>query len=134
MIENKFSEAYAKDILLKAARLLESKGWTQGDSARDAQGHSVGTNSPDATCFCATGAIHHALADLKRMSPSPVPYDALNEGYIAAIRTATWAIKGDDRNPKVYEVRTVPAWNDEDERTKEEVIDMLVAAAWNVET
>lgn len=36
--------------------LREPKNWTQGEAARDADGHRVTANSPSAVCFCIIGA------------------------------------------------------------------------------
>lgn len=47
---------------LKAARDLISvpQRWTQGASARNRDGHTCSPLSPEATCFCATGAVRRA--------------------------------------------------------------------------
>jgi TolB-like protein len=44
--------------VLKAARELIAKYWTQGDFARNAEGLRVDTRSKDATSWCVMGAIH----------------------------------------------------------------------------
>lgn len=48
------------DILKGAKALLVTKGWTQGDMARDAEGDPVHIWSEAASCFCAYGALRAA--------------------------------------------------------------------------
>jgi hypothetical protein len=43
--------------VLQDARQRVEKGWVKGTSAVDAIGESVSVYSPDAVCFCASGAI-----------------------------------------------------------------------------
>jgi hypothetical protein len=46
------------DILRQARELLsDEERWTRGSYARDAEGKVCGWNEPEATCFCAEGAI-----------------------------------------------------------------------------
>lgn len=51
--------------LLVAARLLIEKPehWTQGLFARDSEGYSAPSRSPEAVCFCAMGAVMRASGD-----------------------------------------------------------------------
>lgn len=51
------------DILKGAKALIETKGWTQHTSARNASGGVVPPTSKTATCFCGLGAINAAGAD-----------------------------------------------------------------------
>jgi hypothetical protein len=47
------------EILSAAADLIEPEGaWTKGVDARDDCGEETGIYSPDAKCFCASGAIY----------------------------------------------------------------------------
>jgi hypothetical protein len=48
---------------LRAARQLITppERWTTRTLARDAEGNSVRDTDPDATCWCAVGAIRHVL-------------------------------------------------------------------------
>ena len=48
-----------KETLLKAADILETKGWTQEYFARNKKGEMTNVIG-DATCFCAMGAISAA--------------------------------------------------------------------------
>ena len=56
----------AKNALGAAADLIECKGWTQGQMARDSLGGSVHVESDTATCFCAAGAILKVCDDKRR--------------------------------------------------------------------
>jgi hypothetical protein len=48
----------AKDVLVKARALLAQPGaWTKGWFARTADGSDVEWDHPEATCWCASGAI-----------------------------------------------------------------------------
>jgi len=47
----------ALELLREAKRLIEEKGWTQGDFARNSRGNGVSVVSRTATCFCAFGAL-----------------------------------------------------------------------------
>lgn len=55
---------YAKAIL------SQKRKWTKNATARDMHDHVVTTVSPSAVCFCATGAMTHALYKLD--GPYPV--------------------------------------------------------------
>lgn len=48
------------DVLRDAKALLETKGWTQGTNARDAEGRWTGAHHANAACFCGYGAIFAA--------------------------------------------------------------------------
>jgi hypothetical protein len=81
---------------MKAWELLEEKDWCQGDYARNAFGHGVEVNDPRACSFCAVGLL---------------------------VATGTC----DLNYPKLKEhlgMRVVD-WNDDPERTKEEVLAVL---------
>lgn len=52
-----------KETLTRAVELMQC-GWTQGAFARDDQLKSINFDSPDAICFCASGAIARALIEL----------------------------------------------------------------------
>jgi hypothetical protein len=109
------------DILDRAADLIEPEGWwCQEAFARDSFGESVHPSSPDAVCFCATGAVtraagnrhverHKALQVLANdFSPPP---EFL--GHIGGNRY----------------VSAMAAWNDAPERTQSEVVSKLREAA-----
>jgi hypothetical protein len=48
------------ELLERAMRLIEKpEAWTRREYARNATGAVVGPGSPDATCWCALGAVAH---------------------------------------------------------------------------
>src|SRR5262249_53890177 len=52
-----------KADLEKVYALLEDEDcWTQRELAYDAQGNTIGPNSPEATCWCLAGAFYKALS------------------------------------------------------------------------
>jgi hypothetical protein len=73
------------------------KGWTQGEFARDSKGDSVPSNSTAAVSWCTAGALGMAYDVCKYMG-------ALNK--LAA----------------VIGTRKLSVWNDDPNRTREEVI------------
>ena len=115
-------EAAAATILLKAARLIETKGWVQGAIATDSNGLGVPSYHPDAISFCALGALNRTLSDFKRVCVIATECNVMGFGHAHALQTVQAAI----------ESLAIPHWNDEKGRTREDVIDLLVAAAWNV--
>lgn len=50
-----------RDILRKAANIIEAAGWTYGVLARDSGDHYVEPTNVGATCFCAIGAMCRAV-------------------------------------------------------------------------
>ena len=94
-----------KQILLRAARLLETKGWTRGWFARDGHGNKVLHSSRRASRFCAEGAIFRC-------------------GGGADCRDALRAAADCDN---------IAHWNDDPKRKKSEVIAALRKAAGRVE-
>lgn len=66
MEEHLLTEA-RKDLLLRIlrdARNLIRKGWTQNVLARTASGYPIGPNKPPAAKFCALGACERAAHDI----------------------------------------------------------------------
>lgn len=51
-----------KDVLRKAADLIEEAGWTRGTYARDAEGKPCYFDSKLARCYCANGAMQAVTA------------------------------------------------------------------------
>lgn len=105
------------DIMEQAANLLESGqlDWCQEHLAMTTEGSSLlGASSPTVVAVCAVGALDRAFLSQKE----PEQHYA-SQGYrLAAFRAAqrTWG-------------KSLPDWNDEPGRTKEEVIDFLKQAA-----
>ena len=105
-----------REVLLKAAELLETKGWTQKEYARDAMGRPTGTLSPDAACYCLMGSIYAAGDQLE--------VDIYGEQVVEKVR----AQLPYSTIPRFNDA-AIPRFNDAVERTKEEVIAVLKAAA-----
>jgi len=86
------------DILIGAKGFIE-RGWTQGELARDKQGNAVRPEDPNAVCWCVEGAIKAAGCNEKWRQIKEVLKE---HGSFPAYR-----------------------WNDDSDRTKEEVLEML---------
>ncbi len=89
-------------------RELLEQGWTQDVFARREDGTAVNPNSPEAVSFCISGGVHRAAREI-------VPEEDLSD-------LLTWHLKYIEdalgsRNPVIY--------NDDPERTQEDVIDLL---------
>ena len=52
-----------RSILLRAADIVEKRGWTQGAAARDADGLSTSPFADDAVAWCGHGALEKAFVD-----------------------------------------------------------------------
>jgi hypothetical protein len=117
-----------QEILLKAADLLERKGWCQNQFER------LGSH-------CAVGAIGAA----HNSKDNPVINYSLPEPVHQSVRILLEAVNNAERQ-KDMDARTawqklfgripatklfssVPEWNDEPERTKEEVVSIMRKAA-----
>lgn len=104
------------EILAKAADLIEQRGWNQGWYVNDCGG------------LCATGAMFAAVG----MEP-------VAESQLGAGSGSAWgefaesryddATRAWDRFAAYLGVQHAPSWNDEHERTKEEVVAKLREAA-----
>lgn len=91
----------------------DSKRWTKGYWARDAEGVRVNLNSPLAVCWCLRGAID------KRV-PQDVSAVPVYEAFDAALGPVGGVPEGD-----LAFVR----WNDASKRTIQEVIDLCEKVA-----
>lgn len=91
-----------KDLLIEARRLVES-GWTQDALMRDANGYAT-LDYTQACSYCLIGALDAALCDQK---------------YTFDI----WAEILDKARPLVG--GSLSIWNDYENRTKEEVLELL---------
>ena len=87
--------ATAKDVLVRARELL-SKGWCQGDFARNDAGEERPISHPEATHFCLLGAVQRASYDLEVWSLEPHLWArwALRK----ALRSDALGIMNDDPN------------------------------------
>lgn len=97
-----------RSLLLRAADILDERGWTQGDFVA-ADG-----------CVCALGAVHLASNEIAGI-PCRATF-ATGDLYEQAL-DRIYAIVGGLGSGGIA------VWNDEDGRTKDEVQDMLRRAA-----
>lgn len=103
------------DILDRAADLIEPEGaWTQNYFALNGEGEEVDPNRLSAVCFCARGAIYHAL----KKNPLKVTEDEAVRVFAPLVK----AIGADS----YYGIET---WNDDPSRTQSEVVSKLREAA-----
>lgn len=65
--------------VLRAARALIAKGWTQGALARDAEGNDLGCDSEEAVSFCALGAVECAVDAVECEDWEVLANDAIDE-------------------------------------------------------
>ena len=94
------------EVLRDAKTLLETKGWTQGTCARNAREEPVDLVDPDASCFCAIGALWFV--------------DGMDS---PAAHAAEMALLRVTFHQKVLEqVRVGPHFNDPEGRTLPEVL------------
>jgi hypothetical protein len=105
-----------KDVLVRAADLLEEFGWCQFHPALDADGWSCQPCDSWAMSFCLTGSVERALFDLSGHNPR-------EEGWPAWFRLSTRP-KRKGQKPLL-----TPEWNNAAERTKAEVVARLREAA-----
>ena len=113
--------------VLEAAALNCADGWTQGVMARNRKGAATGHASIDATCWCASGAIIKAMADIVGVAASAHRWNAvlsraehMLRGLIFLRYTSPADTDTDDR---------IAEWNDNPERTQGEVVALLYLAA-----
>jgi hypothetical protein len=95
------------NILECAAKLIETKGWTQGSYARDANDGAVSSLDKNAECFCIIGALSH-----------------VSLGYDSNTRRKAYQFA-----TNIIHNERLTTWNDDPARTKEEVITFLKSAA-----
>lgn len=89
-----------QDVLIEARRLIAEKGWTQRDFAGLGYDDPCSYDNPRATCFCADGAIRRAALS----HPDDVRHNARDFLEQAADTLNIWD------------------WNDDESRTKDEVL------------
>ena len=106
-------------LVLDRAADLCLKGWTRVANARDANGNSCYPSSPEATCWCATGALRRAIAVICG------PFTSVNS---AAVMSYTFAMMRHIIGERDG-YSDIERWNDADGRTATEVIDALRAGA-----
>lgn len=92
-----------RQILTEAKGYVE-QGWCQGVYAQDENGHSVESQSPQAVRWCLYGAISKA-SEITVIDPDTFNFLRIN---FPSIQGGYFSI-----------------WNDEKERTQEDVVDLL---------
>lgn len=93
--------------ILTKARALLAQGWTQHHNARDKKGNPVPAWAPQATCYCLEGAIicvaegesHSTLVFAERILRKQIDEEGFSPVY-----------------------PSLATWNDDPERTQEEVL------------
>jgi hypothetical protein len=95
-------------------------GWTQGHQAEDAEGEAVDPASPDAVAWCLTGAINAAMEALG-IDFTTKANRRLFSGTCYRVGFAPSAGYADEDWEQGI-VGAAMAWNDDDERTVEDVI------------
>jgi hypothetical protein len=101
--------ASVADVLNRAAYLLSKPGaWCRRDAAQTKTGYSVEVNDPQATCWCAGGAIHRVAG------PDTLPALDAFEAYVD--KHLGWSYG-------------FMKWNDVPARSQKEVVKALRAAA-----
>jgi len=111
------------EIIKKAIELLETKGWTQGAYARNAEGAPIYRMEPEACSFCLSGALSRAYMEMNENHDDEVDpfYEEFRNTRIGII----------DIIRKKYGADQIITFNDDDGRTKEEVVGLLKEALNN---
>lgn len=106
--------------LLRDARAKLATGWTQGNFARDHLGAPISAQSPDATCWCAWGAVRASMDhDRALWAADDAAHDELYE--------ALASVEGLDYAGAIVE------YNDAAERTQADVLALFDRAIAAVE-
>lgn len=100
-----------REVLVRAAALLREKGWTQGFSARDKAGFGLQSTSPDATRFCAVGAMFRVCRG--------------HESFFEAVRELARDIGRDSPDSTT----AVMGWNDNPYQSADGVIQAMLSTA-----
>jgi hypothetical protein len=100
-------------VIIRAARRLLEKGWTQGTWAKDRWGNQLASwGHPRAAKWCLLGALYRAADELGYSPPSPEGGKA-----IARVEKVILNQTGQTFSPE--------GWNDRHNRTKQEVLEIL---------
>lgn len=100
--------------VLRGARYLIQRGWCRGTPARDAMGQPTDVTQPDAVSFCLEGALWRAMEDLGMMATR------LNPNFHPTMREVRRFL----RQHLPYQI-PLWIWNDQRERTQEDVLRLL---------
>ena len=97
--------------------LAQPEAWTQSALAKSASGRNVKTYSPKAVCYCLAGAVMAAGNYPKDISKS--------RSMVVAMDALLRAILHTDKSPaRATSVRIID-WNDEKERTHQDVMEAV---------
>ena len=129
--------ARAAGLLLVAAEILDTKDWAQHCLAHDVDGKRVGVDDPDATAYCAIGAVRAASFLSCGLPPAEVDGQPLltrdEELAVQELALHSSAHAGARQllqREGAPEMRVlVEAWNDSNEREFEDVMDAMESAA-----
>ena len=105
---------------MRGARERVADGWTQGTYARNDKGEQVSIVAYGCDCFCAEGAILHAVYEQHRDLPSA--YDIILAEYAPAFGEANAAQLRPHRRLGYPKTECIIAWNDDPERTQAQVV------------
>lgn len=104
----------AAAVLRRAAALIDDLGWCQRTNAQAANGKTVLSDDPDAARWCAYGAIRRVAA-----GPESSPRAVVEACHVLAQFI----------DPEATSTADITTWNDDDARTKAEVVAALRDAA-----
>ena len=106
-------------VLDEAVRILKPRGaWTKGGLAYDEDHRPVITSSPNATCWCALGALDRAQYNLM---------PKFGQEYTWGLAISVTKILEDSLGNTALEM-----WNDKSSRRKKHVIDLFTRAAKDI--
>lgn len=103
---------------LRQIRATVAQGWTKGTNAVDHGGETVYSNSAQAVAWCLLGAIARTTDYTE-----DTVHDELADELIDAVRAAIDRLP--TSTPEVIETRQITTWNDDPERTQDEVLALL---------
>jgi hypothetical protein len=106
--------ATTKDILIAARKKIDN-GWTKGNYARNIFNIRVAPESFFAVKWCAIGAVF-AVADTDNYLSALTDKDNYTDNYLSALRVLRRA------NYEVFQADSLAWWQDQPERTKEEIL------------
>lgn len=113
-------------VLTRARDLIaEPTHWTKGEFARNEYGYSVGIDSPNACCFCTIGAVRRACYE------EGLTYTGVSQAAIRKLCRCiaeTLPYTDYDGSNNVAMRYNIAAWNDAEERTHDDVMNVFQCA------
>ena len=106
-------------LMLKQARSLVERGWTQGTLARDKEGIPTHPQAAGACSWCMSGALHRVAASERVNGPH---FDQAWHALDEAVSKHNEAVSKHEWPP------TFTSWNDDSGRTHPEVLAVFDAA------